>query len=181
VRRCADDRIQKNDEAMKKTNIQVVHVVVTLSSSFEVFTQNLERMLGRFDPAVAAATRGNPEAFGDKVAKMAGEENLMIFAIFDHGMVQALHGGPKKAKQYVIGNPLIAAQMNSNDLRAGLYAPLRLYIFEGTDGKLNAEYDLPSSLFGQFQNEQVNEVARSLDSKLGRIIEKASGTSVVPA
>jgi uncharacterized protein (DUF302 family) len=176
-----NNRSQNEDEAMKKTTIQVEHVCVKLSSSFEGFTLNLERLLGRFDPSALAAHRADPTTLRENLAKMAGEENLMIFAIRDHGMLQALHAGPRKAKQYVIGNPLIAAQMNSNDLRAGLYAPLRLYVYEDADGSLIAEYDLPSSLLGQFDNKPVNEVARSLDSKMSRIIEKASAASVVPA
>jgi uncharacterized protein (DUF302 family) len=105
---------------------------------------------------------------------MAGAEDLMLFQVLDHGGLMVLYGKARKAKQYVLGNPLTASQMTRHDIRAGLYAPLRLLVFEAEDGSLSVEYDLPSSLFGQFKNEAVTEVARGLDVKVDRLIEKAS-------
>jgi hypothetical protein len=40
--------------------------------------------------------------------------------------------------------------MTQHDIRASLYAPLRVLIYENEEGKTCVEYDKPSSLFGQF-------------------------------
>jgi uncharacterized protein (DUF302 family) len=71
-----------------------------------------------------------------------------------------LKGKPCKAKQYVIGNPLVAIQMTIHIIRAALYAPLRIVVYE------DEHYDLPSSLFGQFDNDAILQVAKGLDEKL---------------
>jgi NAD(P)-dependent dehydrogenase (short-subunit alcohol dehydrogenase family) len=72
-------------------------------------------------------------------------------------------GQRKKAVQYLLGNPLSAIQMTQHDVRAGLYAPLRLLIYEDEEGKTCVEYDKPSSLLGQFGNANVTEVAVMID------------------
>ena len=63
--------------------------------------------------------------------------------------------------------------MTRHDIRAGLYAPLRLLVYEADDHSTYIEFDKPSSLFGQFDNPEVTVVARSLDEKLINLIKKA--------
>jgi len=64
--------------------------------------------------------------------------------------------------------------MTEKDIRAGLYAPLRIYIREDGTDKSVIEYDLPSTLFGQFQNAEVDQVAMMLDQKLEVAIDYVS-------
>jgi uncharacterized protein (DUF302 family) len=87
-----------------------------------------------------------------------------------------IKGAPQKARQYVLGNPLYAARMTQHDIRAGLYAPLRVLIYVDNAGATCVEYDLPSSLFGQFENDKVREVAAELDRKLSALIEQSAST-----
>jgi uncharacterized protein (DUF302 family) len=51
-----------------------------------------------------------------------------------------------------------------------LYAPLRVLIYEDADGKTCIEYDRPSSLFGQFGNEQVAVTTVDLDRKVEELV-----------
>jgi hypothetical protein len=60
-------------------------------------------------------------------------------------------------------------------LVAGLYAPLRVILYETENGGSRLEYDLPSSLFAQFDDDCVNEVARGLDDALKRALTTAAG------
>ena len=75
---------------------------------------------------------------------------------------------PKKRNvvQYVIGNVLVSTQMTQHELAAGLYAPLRIVLYENRLGTATFEYDRPSTLFGQYGNERVTAVARELDQKI---------------
>lgn len=64
--------------------------------------------------------------------------------------------------------------MTEKDIRAGLYAPLRIYIREEGTDKSVIEYDLPSTVFGQFQHAEVDRVAMMLDQKLEAAIDYVS-------
>src|SRR5262249_6805773 len=98
---------------------------------------------------------------------------FMLFRTSDHGALLRLAGQKKKAMQYLLGNPLFAVQMTQHDIRAGQYAPLRVLVYESDPGRTCVEYDKPSSLFGQFGNAKVTEVAKLLDRKLEQLVAKA--------
>jgi len=63
--------------------------------------------------------------------------------------------------------------MTRHRLAAGLYAPLRVILYEDETGGSIFEYDRPSSLFGQFDDEQVSAVARGVDAALERALQRA--------
>jgi uncharacterized protein (DUF302 family) len=97
--------------------------------------------------------------------------------VFDHGAALNMVGARTNAKQYLIGNPLTAIQMSQHDIRAALYAPLRVLVYERKEGETIVEYDQPSSQFGQFGRAEVTEVARTLDVKLERVLLQAGELS----
>lgn len=100
---------------------------------------------------------------------------LWLFLARNHGELTAVDGQTSKAMQYEIGNPLTAERMTRHDLAAGLYAPLRVMLYEDKSGKAIFEYDLPSSLFGQFGDERITQVGRELDAELETALQAASG------
>ena len=97
---------------------------------------------------------------------MAGPSGFMLFATYDHGLLLRVAGLARKALQYLVGNPLYAVQMTQHAIGASLYAPLRVLLYENDEGKACVEYDRPSSLFAQFGDDRIAEVASSLDQKL---------------
>ena len=104
---------------------------------------------------------------------MEGSSGFLLFAVRDHGQVLSLAGKRGSARQYEVGNPLIALQMTQVDVRAGEYAPLRLYVYTGEDHLTHIDYDLPSSVFGRFHSAGVDNVAKGLDEKLEALIANA--------
>jgi uncharacterized protein (DUF302 family) len=104
---------------------------------------------------------------------MAGPSGFMLFVTNDHGALLRLAGQKRKALQYIIGNPLFALRMTQHDIRAVLYAPPRVLLYEDAEEKTCVEYDNPSSLFGQFKNANVTEVAAMLDRKLEQLVAEA--------
>jgi uncharacterized protein (DUF302 family) len=102
-----------------------------------------------------------------------GDTGLMLFRIDQHGYLLNVIGQPRKAKQYLIGNPMTASRMTRHDIRAALYAPLRILIYEDLGGHSFVEYDLPSSLFCQFGNSQIAEIGKELDRKILDVINKS--------
>ena len=125
----------------------------------------------RTDPAIAAALASGDERRATEVEHGA---SLFIFLKRDHGALLQVTGQPRKALQYEIGNPHTASKMTRHRLAAGLYAPLRVFLYEDETGGSIFEYDRPSSFFGQYGDERVTEVGRYLDAALEAALRKAT-------
>jgi uncharacterized protein (DUF302 family) len=168
------DHRQEGNE-MNTTRISVDHVRLETNKPFEEVVKAFERQLGTFDPDVrrAATESGDTEAAKAKIGAMAGPSGFMLFSTQDHGALLRLAGQKRKAVQYVVGNPLFALQMTQHDIRASLYAPLRVLVYETDEGKTCVEYDKPSSLFGQFNDDRIASVASMLDRKLEDLVAAA--------
>ena len=166
---------RSGDHPMNKSRFTIDHVRFESDKSFEEVAKAFERQLGKFDPDVrkAATEGGNTEAAKAKIAAMAGSSGFMLFGTQDHGALLRLAGQKRKAIQYVVGNPLIALQMTQHDIRASLYAPLRVLLYEKADGKTCIEYDKPASLFGQFENAEIDAVAVMPDRMLEALVARA--------
>ena len=160
---------------MNTTRISVDHVRLETNNPFKEVVKAFEQQLGTFDPDVrkAATESGDTEAAKAKIEAMVGPSGFMLFGTQDHGALLRLANQKRKAIQYVVGNPLFALQMTQHDIRASLYAPLRLLIYENDEGKTCVEYDKPSSLFGQFGNERISPTAAMLDRKLEALVAAA--------
>jgi uncharacterized protein (DUF302 family) len=156
---------------MEKT-IEVKHIVLSLLSSFEDFTQNLELVAGKFNEYALSEIDKTPEEAEAKMKTMAGREGLMIFSKLDHGQLLKLYGIKTKSLVYGIGNPLVAGSMTKIRAAAGLYAPIRIIVYQEADAPLYVEYDLPSSVFGQF-GEKIGAIGLALDKKLHDLITYA--------
>jgi uncharacterized protein (DUF302 family) len=159
--------------AISTNIVRVLHRSVTIDGEFEPFTGALERILGHFPAGVQQDIIERPQLAEQRIKAAEGAQELMIFSVFDHGAALNMVGARRNAKQYLIGNPLTAIQMSRHDIRAALYAPLRVLVYEQKAGQTIVEYDQPSSLFGQFGRREVTHVALTLDAKLEQVIAQA--------
>jgi len=154
--------------------INVIHCSVRITAGFDNFTANLEVLAGRIGKEDFEYIALHPNKAKGHLETLGGFEDLIIFGIQEHGQLLKLAGQKINARQYIIGNPLIALSMTRVDVRAALYAPLRILIYEESEHELIVEYDKPSSLFGQFNNEQVTAIGKQLDIKLIKLLDEAS-------
>jgi uncharacterized protein (DUF302 family) len=169
-------RMSDSNREKHMGKVTIKHVHVETEKPFAEVAAALEARMGKFDQAVYEELRrgADPEAVRARLEGVAGPSGFMLFRTSDHGALLRLVGQNKKAVQYLLGNPLFAIQMTQHDIRAGLYAPLRLLVYEDERGKTCAEYDRPSSLFGQFGDASVTEVATMLDRKFEELVATAS-------
>jgi uncharacterized protein (DUF302 family) len=160
---------------MDNSRVTIDHVRLATDKPFEDVTTAFERQLGRFDPDVyqALVAIGDAEGTRARIEAMAGPSGFMLFGTHNHGALLRLAGQKRKAVQYVVGNPLFALQMTQHDIRASLYAPLRVLIYENEEGKTCVEYDRPSLLFGQFGDARIAPTAAMLDRKLEALVAAA--------
>jgi uncharacterized protein (DUF302 family) len=159
------------DPLVTQQVLQVEHVTIVSTKTFADVEAALEAAVPQLDPAIAAAL-----AHGDEARARALERGaaLFIFEKRDHGALLQITGRRRNALQYEIGNPLTASRMTRHKLPAALYAPLRVVLYENEAGGAIFEYDKPSTLFGQFGDEEVAAVGRELDGELERALRRAA-------
>lgn len=155
------------------TSVAVDHITIRSSRSFAEVRRRLEDGLPKLDVTIVKDL-----AQGDEQEARSYEQTgpaLSIFLERDHGRLLKIYGRPRNAIQYDIGNPLTASTMTRHRLAAALYAPLRVVLYENKEGGAVFEYDKPSSLFGQFGNEDVTKVGRALDAAFEAALRQAAG------
>jgi hypothetical protein len=155
--------------ALRETRIlSIEHCTLRCSRPFERVHDALIRAVPALDPALAEMlVRGERERVETARRELP---RLWIFAVRDHGSLDAADGLKSKAMQYEIGNPLTAERMTRYRPAAGLYAPLRVILYEDEKGQAVFEYDRPSSFFGQFGDDRVKSVGLELDGELEAIL-----------
>jgi hypothetical protein len=156
------------------SEVKVQHRSLLIERGYDEFTGRLEQILGRFVPSKLKGL--GPDAATEALKAMEGGQGFMIIQIVDHGADLLLVGQRRKARLYMLGNPLLAIEVNRHDIRAALYAPLRVLVFEPEPGRTVVEFDQPSTLFGQFGRREVTAVGVDDDGRLERIFEKAAMT-----
>lgn len=159
--------------AVTTSQLPVEHVKIVTSKPYDQVKSALESRLGRLSDAIRELLKKNEiEAVRDALKAAAGEDGLAIHYVGPHGDWLALQGERKKATAYLIGNVLYAVQMTGIDLASGLYAPLRVVLYQNESGDSVFEYDKPSTLFSQFGQPGIDEVARILDERLHTLLIK---------
>ena len=154
-----------------RIKVAVEHCKLKCAGSFEEVHAALVRSIPALKPELGEMlARGER----DRIESARREwPPLWLFETRDHGALTAADGQRSKAMQYEIGNPLTAERMTRHVLAAGLYAPLRVFLYEQSYGVF-FEYDLPSSLFGQFGDDRVGAVGRELDVELEKVLGAAA-------
>ncbi len=71
------------------------------------------------------------EAFKMAVSK----GGMMVMSTVDQGNMLKMTGLDMKGTLFLVGNPNIGKQVFEKDPAAGLYLPLRVYIYRGSDNK----------------------------------------------
>jgi uncharacterized protein (DUF302 family) len=173
----AQSKPQRKDPKMEglaviTTPILVEHITIPSRKSFETVKTDLEALVPPIDESVfALLQQGDVERARGKLGQAA---ELSIFGVRDHGALLNIHGLQRRALRYDIGNPLTAASMTQHQLSAALYAPVRVLLRESVEGSVAFEYDRPASVFGQFNDAEVNAVAQELDRHLKAVLQRAA-------
>ena len=69
-----------------------------------------------------------------------------------------------------MGNPVIANQIISIDLRGSFYVPFRVALYnDGRPGGAVIAYDRPSSFLATLGRQELTAIAESLDSKIDAV------------
>jgi uncharacterized protein (DUF302 family) len=138
--------------------------------SFDEVISDFEKQLGKFDQDQALSSSSD---LTDSVKHMEGVSGLMVIDILEMDrLLPALISSSTRARQYLIGNPLIASMMAQHNTLAALYAPPRVLIYT-KDGKTWISYDLPSTTFGRLASKNIFQIAKDLDQKFETLVLEA--------
>jgi hypothetical protein len=152
--------------------VTVAHVRIETSKQFSEVRTSLEALVPQLNTAFRATLQRGVDTRARSELEALPE--LSIFLTRNHGELLRVAGQSRNALQYEIGNPLTALSLTRYQLGAALYAPLRVVLYEALDGRTVFEYDLPSSLFGQFEDDRVTEVGHKLDGQLETVLLQAA-------
>lgn len=163
-----------NEPKVSCNNIRVEHIRIDSTKPFDEARAALEK-LPKFDDRIRALLHYEQFArVNAELRKLQDDAGLVIFSRATHGDWLQILSGKRNAVQYLIGNVLVSTQMTRHELAAGLYAPLRVMLYENKAGTATFEYDRPSTLFGQYGDERVTAVAKELDQKIHDALIKAA-------
>jgi hypothetical protein len=158
------------ETSISTTIIPVEHVVLRTKKPYVEVKAALETRLGRLDSGIRSLLNENRvDELRAALEKLGGRDGLAIHYVAAHGDWLILNGGRRNGNVYYIGNVLSAVVMTRENFGAGLYAPLRVAVYEDENGT-TFEYDKPSTLFAQFHDPKIDEVAHSLDDRLAAFL-----------
>jgi uncharacterized protein (DUF302 family) len=163
---------------MPVRSVAVERFSVVTSKPFTDVIAVLDREIGRPDyPALSkqlVATKSYAE-LETLIHGVVSANDLMEFLRLDIGGVLAKANGPgtKKSYRLIVGNPLIMKQMAEQVPDAGSYAPITILVDERDDG-VHLSYDRMASLLAPYGNAKALQVARDLDAKVERVLNKAA-------
>lgn len=128
-----------------------------------------------------------PEADSARFFQMASWQAVLELAEINapHGFMRyyridltaVMAGSPSfwKATQYLMGNHTIAERMFRHDPSVMLHAPLRTLLYADPGGDTKLATDQPSLLFASYDNPQIADVGRELDTLLAQLITLLGG------
>jgi hypothetical protein len=149
---------------------RVEHVSAVFDKSFDETRKAFEATVPHLNPEIGALLRDGKT---DRAMELLEQgPTLAIFQHRDHGNLLQIAGARRKAIQYDVGNPLTASKMTRHQLAAAMYAPFRVVLYENEAGKAVVEYDQPSSLFGQFNDEPVTAIGLELDTAFADVLRR---------
>lgn len=146
--------------------------MVSKFSSVSVLFLALAVVLAVASPAMAQDARvtvSSQKSFDQTVSQLksnVSQGGMMIMATVDQGNMLSMTGLKLRATLFLVGNPNVGKKLFEQNHAVGLYVPLRVFIYEGTDGKTYLSYDKPSAILSQFNNEEINKTAAMLDEKI---------------
>ena len=126
------------------------------------------------DSHVTVASQKTFDQTINQVKSAVSQAGMMVMGEVNQGNMLAMTGLKLKATLFLVGNPNVGKKIFEQDPAAGLYVPIRVFVYEGKDGKTYVSYDKPSSLLAPLNNKDINMTASMLDQKLEGLAQMAT-------
>jgi hypothetical protein len=168
--------VHAGEVKVSQTPMLVEHVTLSSPRPYADVKRDLEERLGRLDEHIRKLLKDNDvEGLRAAVAQTAGKDGLIIHYVGVHGDWLIMKGKRANVVEYFIGNVLSAVEMTSVNYGSGLYAPLRIVLYENAKGGSTIEYDRPSTQLSQYHSADIDDMGRSLDARLSKLCASVLG------
>ncbi len=126
------------------------------------------------DSIVKIQSQHNFEQTVSAVQSATNRNGLMVMGHLNQGQMLSMTGLQLKAELFLVGNPNVGKKLFTADHAVGLFVPVRIFVYEDTDGHTYVSYAKPSAALGQLNNGQVSMIAKMLDEKIQAIAQGAT-------
>lgn len=109
-----------------------------------------------------------------QVQSATSQNGLMVMGHLNQGQMLSMTGLQLKAESFLVGNPNVGKKLFTADHAVGLFVPVRIFVYEDSDGHTYVSYAKPSAALGQLNNSQVSMIAQMLDQKVQSIAQAAT-------
>jgi hypothetical protein len=147
-----------------QTEYTTVRLDFVVAEEFEAFRNRFEASVPAFSPDLLGAGDGWDAVRERTMA--AAPHGFLHYHRLDVLLAFSLAGHTRPCTTYLMGNHILAEQMFRHDPAVLLYAPLRVAIYHGDDGRTHFAVDQPSTTFASFDNPNITAVGSTLDERL---------------
>lgn len=117
-------------------------------------------------PGVAVTASGSVDQTVSKLRKMVASNGMMVMGELHQGKVLSMTGINVQSETLFVGSPQVGKKLFSADPGVGLVVPVRINVYQNTQGETVVQYIPPSHELDQFHNAKITMIGNMLDQKL---------------
>jgi uncharacterized protein (DUF302 family) len=126
------------------------------------------------DARITAVSRAPFQKVAEALERAIAEEKMGLVCHANAQRGAAGRGVTIKGNQVLmVFRPDFAIRLLAADPRAGFEAPIRIYVYENTDGTATVSYLPPSTVFAPYRNPAVQAIGTELDPIFKAIVDRA--------
>ncbi len=153
---------------MKRFNISLAAFLFAVILFAGAFGQS-SRLLAADNGIVTVQSKQSFDNTVQEIRELVSKNGMMVLSELNQGKVLSMTGLSINAISLFVGNPQVGNKLFSANHGVGIAVPVRLNIYEGTDGKTYVNYVKPSVQLASFKNDKIQMIAEKLDGKLAML------------
>ncbi len=118
---------------------------------------------------VTVQSRKNFDQTVEALRQMISKNDMMVMSEINQGKILSMTGLRLNATSLFVGNPNIGNKLFSADKGVGVAVPVRVNVYEASDGHTYINYVKPSQQLVSFDNQQISKIGQMLDQKLHKL------------
>lgn len=158
---------------MKKLNLKLTGLLFAVILFVLPFTKS-NLLYAQDKGVITVQSKKSFDETVDQLRKLVAKNGMMVLSEINQGKILSMTGLDLKGIALFVGNPQIGKKLFTANRGVGLEVPIRVNIYEDTDGKTYVSYVKPSILFATFNNDKINKIGGKLDKKLAMLTDMVS-------
>ncbi|MGH9438864.1 MAG: DUF302 domain-containing protein [Terriglobia bacterium] len=108
------------------------------------------------------------------IQSATSQHGWMVMGHLNQGQALSTTGLRLKGESFFVGDPNGAKELFTVEPAVGVIAPLRIFVYEGSDGHTYVSYEKPSARLDQLNNPEVSMMTKIVDMKIQAIAQAAT-------